>query len=83
VLAAFELDWKALIVVGMTDRVMAGIPRLCKRHALRGADAVHLASAAFLMESGIAIEFVSADARLLIAAEKQGFVCVDPEREER
>lgn len=47
-LAAWEGLWPALYVVELTPEVAASAASLVERHALRGGDAVHLASALVL-----------------------------------
>lgn len=75
---AFDADWRALVRVGVTERVLALVPALVRRHPLRGFDAIHLASAVRLRsELGGAVGFVAADERLLLAAERERLTAVD------
>jgi predicted nucleic acid-binding protein len=41
----FGDDWEKLTRISVGDAVLRLVPGLCERHPLRGADAVHLASA--------------------------------------
>ena len=70
-------------VVALTDDVIRRAEDLLERHALRASDAIQLASALQSSDrlgtttSG-ALQFVSSDARLLAAAEREGVTTVDP-----
>ncbi|MBN1420279.1 MAG: type II toxin-antitoxin system VapC family toxin [Planctomycetes bacterium] len=78
---AFERDWKALVIVDLSDEVLSAIPGLLSRGPLRSADAIHLASAIWLRARLRRFgEFVSADGALLEAARRSGFVAIDPAR---
>jgi predicted nucleic acid-binding protein len=70
--AAFSADWQRMYALDF-DEVEAG--KLVCRHGLRGADAIHLASALQLVHGGDSLEIVfsSADRKLNEAAEKEGF----------
>ena len=65
----------AWLEVQPTERVRRRALRLLLRvHALRGADALQLAAALTAAEEDPAsLEFVSSDARLSTAAEREGF----------
>lgn len=69
---SFDADWNRLYSLDF-DEVKAG--QLVCRHGLRGADAIHLASALLLMNTGNEVElvFASADNKLNEAAAKEGF----------
>jgi hypothetical protein len=82
VLAGFAADWSETLRVPLTAQTMARVPDLCRRHPLRGADAVHLSAALFLRDEGLDGEFVCGDERLLAAARAEGLRAVDPAAEE-
>jgi predicted nucleic acid-binding protein len=68
--AAWEQYWAATRPVELTETVMVRAGQLAGQHALRGADAVHLASA---LAVGIdAIVFAAWDTRLRSGAEATG-----------
>jgi hypothetical protein len=74
----FERDWPHLVQVKLAGPVLARTRSLIQRHALRGFDAIHLASALLLqLELDEAITLVAADGRLLRAAADEGLVTVD------
>ena len=61
---SFERDWINYVQVKVTQELiqLAGI--LAEKHALRGFDAIHLASAVMLMKSGAPVLFSCYDERL-------------------
>ena len=76
----FQADWMLLTVVEVGDELLPVIKDLTERYPLRGADAIHLASALWLRRvSQDAITFVTADSRLLEAAHKERIEVVNPE----
>ncbi|MBI4237510.1 MAG: type II toxin-antitoxin system VapC family toxin [Deltaproteobacteria bacterium] len=75
---AFEEDWRRIHVVALNDDVCRKLPSLFHVHPLRGADAIHLASALLLVERGIAPRFAASDRKLLNAAADAGLATVDP-----
>lgn len=77
-LAAFEEDWKIFAVIEFSMEIRKRIPTLTKDFPLRGADAVHLASAVMILERGISMQFLASDKKLLHAAEDYGFKVIDP-----
>ena len=79
----FADDWERLTRVPLGAEVLALVPALCQRHPLRGADAVHLASALLLHGEGLEVTFACADRHLLKAAAAEGLATLDPAPEER
>lgn len=75
----FEHDWQGVVVMALRPAVVARVPRLVRDHPLRGADAVHLASALTLQEAGLEVELAAADARLIEAAGKEGLESFNPQ----
>jgi len=75
---AFANDWEELTQVPVGSAVLQLVPGLCGRHPLRGADAVHLASALLLHQEGIEITFACSDRHLVGAATAEGLVTFDP-----
>jgi uncharacterized protein len=75
----FEHDWEGVIVVPLRPALLGRIPLLVRDHPLKGADAVHLASALALHEAGLGLTFAGADGRLMDAAMKEGLEIFNPE----
>jgi predicted nucleic acid-binding protein len=77
---AFESDWSKLFVLEFDDALLPVIKGAIRRHAIRGADAVHLASAMWLRSVlREDVVFACADAKLLEAAQAERLVPFDPE----
>lgn len=58
VLQDFEHDWDNYFVVDVTDSLVKFAGRMARKHALRGYDAVHLASAVTIgRDGGLAVAF--------------------------
>jgi len=74
----FAGDWENLTQVQVGTAVLDLVPGLCGRHPLRGADAVHLASALVLREEGLEVLFACSDRSLLGAAAGEGLPTFDP-----
>lgn len=74
----FERDWLSVILVPVRPVVLAKVPELVNDHPLRGADAVHLASALVLLEAGLDLVFAVSDRRLGEAAMARGIPVFDP-----
>lgn len=74
----FERDWQGVIVVALLPALLGRVPRLVRKHPLRSADSIHLASALALQEAGLETTFAVADQRLVEAASKEGLAAFDP-----
>jgi uncharacterized protein len=70
---AIEQDWPGLLQVQVSDELRPAIRAVLRRHALRGFDAIHLASA-LLLRDRLAGEvgFLCYDQALAAAARKEG-----------
>ena len=65
-------DWEDYFIVDVSDSVVKFAGDLAGKHALRGADAIHLASALRLrQQAGESVRFLCFDGRLTIAAHKE------------
>jgi predicted nucleic acid-binding protein len=72
VLQEFDDVWNSCIEIGLDQAVQEQIPALVQKYPLRAGDAVQLASALTLRESGVVFGFATADRRLAWAAEAEG-----------
>jgi len=70
----FEADWSRLMHVALSEELVSDAGDLADRHALRGMDAIHLASALWLrtQEGRDRIVFPTSDTALVRAAHKEG-----------
>lgn len=86
----FDTDWVlGFTAIGLEVGVLGFIRDIVKAHPLKGADAVHLASALWLSDTvrlggrlvqrGEPITFASSDRQLTSAAQKYGLEIFDPE----
>lgn len=83
--AALEEDWNSFIQIQLTAEVMEFARETAKNLALRGADAVHLASAIFLQRRLAPTEglvLITSDQELKLAAQLSGLAVIDPDEEE-
>lgn len=68
-----DQDWKHMIVIELDEALTRTAGDLVERHALRGFDAIHLASALRLgMELGVMPSFLACGAALCAAASREG-----------
>jgi len=68
-----EQDWDDYFIVDVSESVVKAAGVLAEGHALRGADAIHLASAITLSrQAGESVTFLCFDGRLAAAAAKEG-----------
>ena len=67
-----DQDWADYFIVDVSETLVKAAAFLAERHALRGADAIHLASAAALRkQGGESVMFCCFDGRLTGAARKE------------
>ena len=77
----FQEDWKLLNIVELEDDLLPVICGLTEKYPLRGADAIHLASALWLERVlRDEVTFVAADGRLLETARDEKLKTVNPEK---
>ena len=79
----FANDWEELKQIPVGTAVLKLVPRLCESHPLRGADAVHLASALLLHQEGLEVLFACSDRHLLGAAAAEGLATFNPVSEDQ
>lgn len=78
-IAAFESDWGKIFVLEFDENLLPIIKQVLRKHAVRGADAVHLASGIWLRSVlKEDVIFACADAKLLDAARAERLVAFDP-----
>lgn len=78
-IAAFESDWGKLFILEFDGELLPIIKQAIRKHAIRGADAVHLASAMWLRSVlKEDVIFACADAKLLDAARAERLLAFDP-----
>jgi len=82
-----EEDWKNFIQIHFVARVVDRAKEATKRYALRGADAVHLASALLLADRFVDADdrliFITSDQELKKAVLSSGLETIDPEELEK
>ena len=79
ILDRLPVDFSRLSVIEMRRAVVERVPTLVTRYPLRGYDAIQLASALTLRQTGLAVEVWCADGVLLEAAAAEGCHVVKPE----
>ena len=81
-----EEDWGRFVQVQLNLEAMNRAKEVARQQALRGADAIHLASALLLQNRFVEEEdrliFVASDSELKDAAQSAGFEVLDPEEQE-
>jgi predicted nucleic acid-binding protein len=78
-IASFESDWGRLFILEFDVELLPIIKQAIRKHAIRGADAVHLASAMWLRSVlKEDVIFACADAKLLDAARAERLLAFDP-----
>jgi predicted nucleic acid-binding protein len=81
-----EDDWAGFVQVQFTDEVLEAAKDVARRLAVRGADAIHLASALMLQrrfaDASDQLLLVASDYRLKQAAQASGMTVIDPETAE-
>lgn len=82
VVGRFDRDWQSMVIVPFQPTLLGLVPRLVSQHPLRGADAVHLASALFLRTSRLEITLAASDRQLVTAAEAEDLGVFNPEHAE-
>ncbi len=76
----FESDWAAFLVIEFQDELLPVIKQLSSRHALKGADLVHLASVLWFRKAAREkITLVASDLQLLRAAKAEKIEVINPE----
>ena len=76
----FERDWTGYLRIRLDEDVLGAARLVIQRHALRGFDGIHLASALTLQNRwDETVVVVAADQRLLQAAATEGLATVDVE----
>ena len=84
--AQAKKDWKAFTEIHLTSEVAELAQEVAQTHALRGADAIHLASAISLRKTlpgrQDQVVMVTSDQELADAAGQLGITVIDPEQAE-
>ena len=71
----FDNDWESFFIVDVSDALTKRAGQLAEKFALRGYDAIHLASAVIVGEQGNqAVRFACFDEKLSRAARRQGLI---------
>ncbi len=81
-----DADWERFIQIQLTSEIVEISKSLTNRFALRGADAIHLASAFLLKERFVhqndQLILVTSDLELIAAAQDSKMVVLDPSKQE-
>lgn len=76
---AFESDWRKMFVLELDDSLLPIMKQAIRKHAIRGADSVHLASAMWLRSTlKEDVIFACSDRKLLDAARGERLVAFEP-----
>jgi predicted nucleic acid-binding protein len=76
---AFESDWRKLFILELDDALLPIMKKAIRKHSIRGADAVHLASAMWLRSTlKEDVIFACSDRKLLDAARSERLVAFEP-----
>jgi predicted nucleic acid-binding protein len=78
ILGRLPRDFSHLQVIEIRPALVARVPSLVTRYPLRAYDAIQLAAASTLRQTGTAVEIWCADGELLAAAVAEGFRVVAP-----
>lgn len=78
ILARLPEDFARLQVVEIRPALVARVPALVTRHPLRAYDAIQLAAAITVRQTGLAVEIWCADGDLVGAAIAEGFRVITP-----
>lgn len=81
ILREIREKWGAVVVVATIPEVIDSAEECASKFALRGYDAVHLASLLYPAQSGTPPALVSCDDELVAAAAKCGIHVLDPDEE--
>lgn len=77
---SFLSDWETFTIVEIREELFPHIRRLTEDYPLRGADAIHLASAIWVGEAiNHPLTFIAADNHLITTAKKEGLQVINPE----
>lgn len=72
-------DWQRFMLIEVSGAPVEGVEALIDRHALRGADSIHLATALWLKKvTKTPVVFVASDHELLTAAHAERLKTLDP-----
>jgi uncharacterized protein len=77
---AFKADWSSFVVVEMRVEVLQFLDGIIDRHALKGADSIHLSTALWLKTAmGDDAVFVASDLELIKAAKAEKLKTFNPQ----
>jgi predicted nucleic acid-binding protein len=77
-LDALARDWPRFTALSVVDSLSRHAGTLARLHALRGFDAIHLASALYADKTVGDVRFLAFDARLMAAARNAGLAHAEP-----
>ena len=70
-MSEFDECWSEMAVYPLTGMTALAL-EVCRKHHLRSADALHLATALVIRDAGGEVLFVCSDGELLAAAKREG-----------